>query len=112
MSYDTDFGFTHFFPDLIASVVIIFFFPFAALNLTQRTSAAAFDTKIKIKIRQGEFAEALELVNEWQFIDPEVRENFDELFSLCCHLLINTFTSLIFVYGKMEYYGKKHYLKT
>nr|XP_020604488.1 stress response protein NST1-like isoform X2 [Orbicella faveolata] len=45
-----------------------------ALNLTQRTSAAAFDTKIKIKIRQGEFAEALELVNEWQFIDPENAE--------------------------------------
>ena len=54
----------------------LFFFPFAALNLTQRTSVAAFDTKIKIKIQEGEVAEALNLVDEWRFIDPEVRENF------------------------------------
>jgi len=52
----------------------LYFFPFAALDLTQRTSAAAFDTNIKIKIRQG-VAEAQKLVNEWQSIDPEVREN-------------------------------------
>lgn len=55
----------------------MFFFSFAALNLTQRTSAAAFDIKIKIKIQEGEFAEALNLVDEWRFIDPEVREKFD-----------------------------------
>ena len=71
--------FTYFFSDCIANIVIIFFcFAFAALNLTQRTSEAAFDTKIQIKIEQGEFAEALKLLNEWRrFIDPEVREKFD-----------------------------------
>jgi len=75
LSYDTDFGFTHFFLDRSANIVVIVFFSFAALKLTQRTSTEAFDTKIKVKIQQGEFAEALELVNEWQFIDPEVSEN-------------------------------------
>lgn len=55
----------------------VFVFASAALNLTQRTSEAAFDTKIKIKIRQGEFMEALELLNEWRMVDPEVRENLD-----------------------------------
>ena len=56
---------------------LYFVFAFAALNLTQRTSEAAFDTKIKIKIQQGEFREALKLLNEWRMVDPEVRENLD-----------------------------------
>ena len=50
-----------------------FLFPFAALNLSQRTSTTAFDTKIKIKIQLGELEEALELANEWRMLDPEVR---------------------------------------
>lgn len=50
-----------------------FLFPFAALNLSQRTSTAAFDTKIKIKIQLGELEDALEITNEWRMIDPEVR---------------------------------------
>ena len=79
------FKLTYFLPDHIANVIIFllflcflyFVFAFAALNLTQRTSEAAFDTKIKIKIQQGEFREALKLLNEWRMVDPEVRENLD-----------------------------------
>ena len=55
-----------------------FYCTFAALKLTQRTSTAAFDTKIKIKIQLEEFTEALKLVNEWRMVDPEVRENLDK----------------------------------
>lgn len=62
---------------MMRTLSLAFCFPFAALNLTQRTSVASFDTKIKIKIQEGKVAEALNLVDEWRFIDPEVRENFD-----------------------------------
>ena len=46
--------------------------PFAALTLSERTSPLAFDTKIKVKIQFRELVEALELLNEWRMIDPEV----------------------------------------
>ena len=46
---------------------------FSALLLSQRTSVAAFETKIKIKIQFDELEEALELLKEWRIIDPEVR---------------------------------------
>ena len=72
-----DRSFIDLFPDRITNIVSIYFFPFAALNLTRRTSTPAFDIKIKIKIQQGEFAEALKLVTEWRLIDPEVRENLN-----------------------------------
>lgn len=49
---------------------------FSALLLSQRTSTAAFETKIKIKIQLDELEEALELLKEWRIIDPEVR--FDD----------------------------------
>ena len=56
--------------------VIIFSmrFCFVALNLSDRTSASAFDTKIKIQIQQGKFEDALELLTEWQMNEPDVRE--------------------------------------
>ena len=49
---------------------------FSALLLSQRTSTAAFETKIKIKIQFDELEEALELLKEWRIIDPEV--GFDD----------------------------------
>lgn len=58
----------------------ISFFFFAALKLTQRTSTAAFDTKIKIKIQQEEFTEALKLLSEWRMVDPQVRDIMDYFF--------------------------------
>ena len=50
-----------------------FLFPFAALTLSERTSTVAFETKIKTKIQLGELEDALEIMNEWRMIDPEVR---------------------------------------
>lgn len=55
-----------------------FYSSFAALELTQRTSTAAFSTITKAKIQQKEFAEALKLVNEWRMVDPEVRKNLNK----------------------------------
>jgi len=67
--------FIEFLQDRNAIIVNIFFF--AALKLTQRTSTSAFDTKIKIKIQQEEFTEALKLLNEWRMVDPQVRDIID-----------------------------------
>lgn len=52
---------------------IIHSFPFTALQLSERSSRFAFDTKIKIKVKKDELKEALELLDEWRMIDPEVR---------------------------------------
>lgn len=61
------------FYNAITSIIFFTFF-FPALKLTNRTSAAAFDTKIKIKVAWGQFEEALELVDEWRMIEPDVRK--------------------------------------
>ena len=53
--------------------VFLSFFLFAALKLTNRTSATAFYTKIKIKVAWGQFEEALKLLEEWRMIEPDVR---------------------------------------
>lgn len=46
----------------------------SALNLSDRESISALDTKIKIQMQLGEFSEALEILYEWRMlIDPEVR---------------------------------------
>ena len=55
------------------------FLSLLALNLSDRTSITALDTKIKIQMQLGEFEEALKLVNEWRMIEPEVRQIFDSL---------------------------------
>ena len=52
---------------------IIHSFNFTALHLSERSSRFAFDTKIKIKVKKDELKEALELLDEWRMIDPEVR---------------------------------------
>ena len=52
---------------------IIHSFSFTALHLSERSSRFAFDTKIKIKVKKDELKEALELLDEWRMIDPEVR---------------------------------------